>query len=191
MSYRIQRRARAVVAPPLGGFLDELLGGGEPSGGLLPAESFEREESAPTSAAPTGWPSAPPHVPADWDLDAGEKRIRSGDTISGLAARYAGDPTQWRRLWAEQTGQGAVADGSRSYVDRLYHKIDPSSKNPGPMPSPGMWLRFPADMVEAARAMTPATAKTATKTTEPAPTKRAGGLLALAVGAVAVYLATR
>lgn len=159
-----------------------------------------------TGTAPiSGWPSAPPHRAAAWD--GAEYMIHSGDTISGLAARYLGDPARWREIWSMQTGYGSRADGSRRYVDRNYHKIDPSSSNPGPLPSPGMYLVMPREAQLRAEAFTEAGQSAPAAPSAPgnlpggsggalpAPVKAAaktGTTIALGAAALgALYLATR
>lgn len=164
-----------------------------------------REDADEDGTAPiSGWPSAPPHRPAAWD--GAEYMIHTGDTLSGLSARYLGDPARYLEIWRLQTGNGSSVDGSRAYVDRYYHKIDPSSKNPGPMPSPGMFLVMPkeaqlrAEQFTAAGQGVPAAPsapgnRPGAGTSTPAPVKtaaKAGAGLAIgAAAAAALYLATR
>lgn len=211
------RSGRTGNARPWLGFassLAELVGGGEgprsASYGL--SESAQKSIDAQRSAenandgtAPiSGWPSAPPHRPAAWD--GAEYMIHSGDTLSGLAARYLGDPARFLEIWRLQTGNGSSVDGSRQYVDRYYHKIDPSSKNPGPLPRPGMFLIMPkeaqlrAEQFTASGQGVPAApsapgnrpgAGTTTTTTTKTAAKAGAGLAIGAAAAAALYFATR
>lgn len=51
----------------------------------------------------SGWPSAVPIRPGNWDQDRCKYRLAYGDTLSGLAATYLYSPQRWSEIWAEQT----------------------------------------------------------------------------------------
>lgn len=113
------------------------------------------EGGAPLPANPNaplqGWPAAGAHSSDHWDHSTtpSEYQIRSGDTISGLAARYLGNPARYMEIWSIQTGSGASP--SREYVKRYYHALDPSS--PGVPVRPGMFLVMPAEAAARAKQM--------------------------------------
>jgi LysM repeat protein len=56
---------------------------------------------------PSGWPAAVPVVATAWDTSRTPARytVQGGDTLSGLAATYLGDPARWRDIWNEQPQQ--------------------------------------------------------------------------------------
>lgn len=71
-----------------------------------------------------GWPASPPFRPGNWFFGTSANptptyTIATGDTLSGLARLYLGDPSKWQSgIWDLQ-----------SYKWTL--KPDPSSSNPG------------------------------------------------------------
>jgi len=110
--------------------------GGPESGQISPEDKAWLEEQAdipvggkgPYGTVPSGfgWPSAVPIRPSRWDLDTSSYQVASGDTVSGLAATYLGDPARWSEIWSIQTGQRKA----KSSADYLY---------------PNEWLYMPPD----------------------------------------------
>ena len=89
--------------------------------------SMVTTSQGPVVSAPSmsdGWPAAPAFRPGNWFFGTSSNAtptytIATGDTLSGLARLYLGDPSRWQKdIWDLQ-----------SYKWTL--KPDPSSSNPG------------------------------------------------------------
>lgn len=66
---------------------------------------YTEEELANMPELPhgTGWPSAVPIRPANWNVPLCTYKLAYGDTLSGLAATYLNSPQRWSEIWAEQS----------------------------------------------------------------------------------------
>lgn len=76
--------------------------------GVVSGAIGEAAASIPAGATtPSGWPAAVPVVPSAWNTNVVPATyvVQSGDTFSGLAATYLGDPARWRDIWDEQPQQ--------------------------------------------------------------------------------------
>jgi hypothetical protein len=114
----------------LGGIFDDVLapfGIGGAASSPYPSATGEggtvvqQYDPGPAPIAPSmtdGWPAAPGFRPGNWDFDAPNYTIATGDTLSGLARLYLGAPNRWPEIWSLQSYRWTL-------------KPDPSSHNPG------------------------------------------------------------
>lgn len=91
-----------------------------PSAAAEQGSIIETFDPGPTTAPAMtdGWPASPAFRPGNWDFNAPNYTIATGDTLSGLARLYLGAPNRWLEIWALQSYRWTL-------------KPDPSSKNPG------------------------------------------------------------
>lgn len=57
------------------------------------------------SPAISGWPGAVPFRPGNWNFETCSYAPATGDTLSGMAATYLGNPNRWQEIWNMQPDQ--------------------------------------------------------------------------------------
>ncbi len=76
-------------------------------------EAYKASQKPGAKLPADGWPSSPPFRPGNWSGAGGDSPtyvLASGDTLSGLARLYSGDPKKWDQIWALNKGTFPSAD---------------------------------------------------------------------------------